>query len=176
MGGDGGCRVGEVRAGTTSPMPDHSNCQRSTHSISKWISRNLALQKFKLHQQFVLWSSVFTKYPQYWTRVCFVCCRFWQFKSSTHTPEQHKQWQRRVWQIATMLSTSLITTSSTTVTPHTTTVLHEPGKLTDHSQIFTDFGSFCSRHWSPPNCLQHHQPWSPLPLGEETPSSRFSLS
>ena len=21
--GDGGCRVGEVRAGTTSPMPDH---------------------------------------------------------------------------------------------------------------------------------------------------------
>ena len=23
MGGDGGCRVGEVRAGTTSPMPDH---------------------------------------------------------------------------------------------------------------------------------------------------------
>ena len=23
MGGNGGCRVGEVRAGTTSPMPDH---------------------------------------------------------------------------------------------------------------------------------------------------------
>ena len=23
MGGDGGCRVGEVRAGTTSPMPDY---------------------------------------------------------------------------------------------------------------------------------------------------------
>ena len=23
MGGDGGCRVGEVRADTTSPMPDH---------------------------------------------------------------------------------------------------------------------------------------------------------
>ena len=23
MGGDGGCRVGEVQAGTTSPMPDH---------------------------------------------------------------------------------------------------------------------------------------------------------
>ena len=22
VGGDGGCRVGEVRAGTTSPMPD----------------------------------------------------------------------------------------------------------------------------------------------------------
>ena len=37
---DGGCRVGKVRAGTTSPMPDHkglsySNCQRSTHAISK---------------------------------------------------------------------------------------------------------------------------------------------
>ena len=32
VGGDGGCRVGKVRAGTTSPMPDHkglsySNCQ-----------------------------------------------------------------------------------------------------------------------------------------------------
>ena len=23
VGGDGGCRVGEVRADTTSPMPDH---------------------------------------------------------------------------------------------------------------------------------------------------------
>ena len=23
MGGDGGCRVGEVQAGTASPMPDH---------------------------------------------------------------------------------------------------------------------------------------------------------
>ena len=23
VGGDGGCRVGEVRAGTTSPLPDH---------------------------------------------------------------------------------------------------------------------------------------------------------
>ena len=23
VGGDGGCRVGEVRAGTTSPMPEH---------------------------------------------------------------------------------------------------------------------------------------------------------
>ena len=23
LGGDGGCRVGKVRAGTTSPMPDH---------------------------------------------------------------------------------------------------------------------------------------------------------
>ena len=23
VGGDGGCRVGEVQAGTTSPMPDH---------------------------------------------------------------------------------------------------------------------------------------------------------
>ena len=47
MGGDGGCRVGGVRAGTTSPMPDnkvlsYSNYLRSTHSISKWILRNLA--------------------------------------------------------------------------------------------------------------------------------------
>ena len=25
VGGDGGCRVGEVQAGTTSPMPDHKD-------------------------------------------------------------------------------------------------------------------------------------------------------
>ena len=25
VGGNGGCGVGEVRAGTTSPMPDHKN-------------------------------------------------------------------------------------------------------------------------------------------------------
>ena len=41
MARDRGCRVGEVWAGTTSPMPDHKslrvlsygNCRRSTHSI-----------------------------------------------------------------------------------------------------------------------------------------------
>ena len=37
VGGDGGCRVGEVRAGMTSPMPDHwvlsyLNCQK-IHSL-----------------------------------------------------------------------------------------------------------------------------------------------
>ena len=47
--GDGGSRVGKVRAGTTSPMPNHkgflsySNCQSFTHSISELIFRNLAL-------------------------------------------------------------------------------------------------------------------------------------
>ena len=41
VGGNGGCRDGEIRVGTTSPMRDHTgfklynNCQRSTHSISK---------------------------------------------------------------------------------------------------------------------------------------------
>ena len=39
VGGDGGSRVGEVQAGTTSPMPDYKSfklqyCQRCTHSIS----------------------------------------------------------------------------------------------------------------------------------------------
>ena len=29
VGGDGGCRVGEVRAGTTSPMPDHKGLSYS---------------------------------------------------------------------------------------------------------------------------------------------------
>ena len=30
VGGDGGCRVDEVRAGTTSPMPDHKVLSYST--------------------------------------------------------------------------------------------------------------------------------------------------
>ena len=45
-----GCRVGEVQAGSrpTSPCPtitflSYSNCQGSTHSISKWLFRHLAL-------------------------------------------------------------------------------------------------------------------------------------
>ena len=50
VGGDEGCRVGEVRAGTTSPMPDHKDFKpqqlsRSSHSILKWILENLALYK-----------------------------------------------------------------------------------------------------------------------------------
>ena len=49
VGGDGGCRVGEVRAGTTFPIPDqrvlrYSNCQRSPYSMSKRIFTNLSLQ------------------------------------------------------------------------------------------------------------------------------------
>ena len=49
VGGDGGCRVGEVQASSTSPMPDHKgfklqqHCQRSYHSISKWTVTNLAI-------------------------------------------------------------------------------------------------------------------------------------
>ena len=34
-GGDGGCRVGEVRAGTTSPMPDHKG-----NSAQQWTEIN----------------------------------------------------------------------------------------------------------------------------------------
>ena len=59
MGGDGGCRVGEVRAGTTSPMPNHkvffsfSNCQRSTHSSTLRIKLMYNVMKmmvnFPLH-------------------------------------------------------------------------------------------------------------------------------
>ena len=49
VAGDVGCRVGEIRSDTTSPMHDHkslaySNCQWSTHSISKWTFRNLAIK------------------------------------------------------------------------------------------------------------------------------------
>ena len=40
--GYGGCTVGEVWAGTTSPIPDHK-VKRSTHFISKWILGNLEL-------------------------------------------------------------------------------------------------------------------------------------
>ena len=28
VGGDGGCRVGEIRAGTTYPMPDHKGSKQ----------------------------------------------------------------------------------------------------------------------------------------------------
>ena len=33
VGGDGVCRVGEVRAGTTSPMPDHKSFKLQKMSI-----------------------------------------------------------------------------------------------------------------------------------------------
>ena len=51
VGGDRRCRIGELRASITSPIPDHkslsySSCQRSTHSLSKWIFTNLALKRF----------------------------------------------------------------------------------------------------------------------------------
>ena len=52
--GDGGYRVSEVRAGTTSPKPGHKgfeNCQRSTHSISKWIIRKLALLRINFSKR-----------------------------------------------------------------------------------------------------------------------------
>ena len=39
VGGDGGCRVGEVRAGTTSPMPD----VRVLSYSNEYIFRNSAL-------------------------------------------------------------------------------------------------------------------------------------
>ena len=39
VGGDGGCRVGEVRAGTTSPMPDHK--------ATPFLSESLEIKHFK---------------------------------------------------------------------------------------------------------------------------------
>ena len=40
VGGDGGCRVGEVRAGTTPPMPDHKGfkLQYRTNRINMFIN------------------------------------------------------------------------------------------------------------------------------------------
>ena len=63
VGGDGGCRVGEVRAGTTSPMPDHkglsySNCQTCTHSNSKFIFRNLAVLRVKCSHSCLRWMMI----------------------------------------------------------------------------------------------------------------------
>ena len=60
VGGDGGCRVGEVRAGTTSPMPDHkgfklySNHHRSTHSAF------IKIQKFSTLMEACI---MFKRYP-----------------------------------------------------------------------------------------------------------------
>ena len=68
MGGDGGCRVGEVRAGTTSPMPDHKgfkpqqlvnfqkfstlkvNCNKTQHILYK---NCLLIGTAKTHGRFV---------------------------------------------------------------------------------------------------------------------------
>ena len=36
VGGDGGCRVGEVRAGTTSPIPDHKAFKAPTPFLSEF--------------------------------------------------------------------------------------------------------------------------------------------
>ena len=54
VGGDRGCRVSEVRAGATSPMPDHkglsySHCQRSTDSISKVKFQKFSTLMVKLY-------------------------------------------------------------------------------------------------------------------------------
>ena len=58
MGGDGGCRVGKVRASTTSPMPDHKGFKlqqlvnfqkfstlrvKTPHQIDKYTSASASL-------------------------------------------------------------------------------------------------------------------------------------
>ena len=44
VGGDGGCRVGEVWAGNTSPMPDHKGFKlQKLSEIQSEFSENLAL-------------------------------------------------------------------------------------------------------------------------------------
>ena len=53
VGGNGGCRVGEVRADTTPPCPtirvlSYSNCQRSTHSIANWVFQKFSTSGVKI--------------------------------------------------------------------------------------------------------------------------------
>ena len=44
VGGDGGCRVGKVRVGTTSPMPDYKGFKlQQLSEIQSEFSENLAL-------------------------------------------------------------------------------------------------------------------------------------
>ena len=45
-GGDGGCRVGEVLAGTTSPMPDHKSFNLQHVSEIHPLSFQVNFQKF----------------------------------------------------------------------------------------------------------------------------------
>ena len=94
VGGNGGCRAGGVRAGTTSPIPDHkcfklySNCQRSFHSSSRaWQFKCYGFPVFSfVHEPFndlshavKMWSN-FAKYEDLWkiierpwrVRVCAV--------------------------------------------------------------------------------------------------------
>ena len=46
VGGDGGCRVGEVRAGTTSPMPDHKGFKLQKLSEIHPLHFEVNFQKF----------------------------------------------------------------------------------------------------------------------------------
>ena len=50
VGGDGGCRVGEVRAGTTSPMPEHKGFKLqylSDDPPTPFLSEFSEIQRFK---------------------------------------------------------------------------------------------------------------------------------
>ena len=78
VGGGGGCRVGEVRAGTTSPVPDNkgfklSNCQRSTHSISKVIENEAMLMSTA---QYLL----------------YICCNNSLQQAKKYTPNHYLVW------------------------------------------------------------------------------------
>ena len=45
MGGDGGCRVSEVRAGTTSPIPDHNGFKLQQSEVHP-LHFKVNIQKF----------------------------------------------------------------------------------------------------------------------------------
>ena len=68
VGGDGGCRVDEVQARTTSPVANHiirvlsySNCQRPTHSISNFkksrVSTSNLTGGFTSNREQLSWSN-----------------------------------------------------------------------------------------------------------------------
>ena len=67
VGGDGGCRVGEVRAGTTSPMPNHKGFQ--LQQLSRDPLRNF--QKFSTLRVNV--QMLFAELNNLWILVTYIC-------------------------------------------------------------------------------------------------------
>ena len=59
MGGDGGCRVGEVRAGTTSPMPDHKGFKlQKLVNFQKFSTVRVKICPHRIEEHFKVYNGI----------------------------------------------------------------------------------------------------------------------
>ena len=66
MGGDGGCRVGEVRASTTSPMPDHKGFKLQEQvNFQKFSTLRVKIMKSVYNVRPLIVSSLLKLLPLY---------------------------------------------------------------------------------------------------------------